>query len=155
MAANDTRRQTCLRNKARVPGQVGRGASNPVIVLLLVFALLVSGCSLIGRGGSSTLRLGTEADLVDQATLVCSRQCEERGQCGSSEAGQMVLLSSVTPVVTGHDVASVTDTTVTVLWQQVETVMEISSSRTIEVPFYLVEVPGRGPAWVAGWCVGQ
>lgn len=127
----------------------------PLIALLFALLALTAGCSLIGGDGGGNLTLGTEAVLLDQGVLVCSQVCLDRGQCGTADTGPMVLLSSARPVVTGHDIASAVDTQVAILQQQMETVVEISTNREFEVPYYLVDVPGRGPAWVAGWCVGQ
>jgi hypothetical protein len=137
------------------------------LILLVVAALSLGACSLVGGGGDedtgagdqtgSALTLGSSIPLAGQASLVCSPACGERGQCGTNvnEGGKMVLLSTAAPRASDHDWTMPEGTPVTIERQELVTVFLQRNNASAQVPYYYVNVPGRGPAWVAGWCVGQ
>lgn len=151
--------ETTLRisRSGKGPKPVLRGITARVLAtgtVLLVLLMITSGCSLFRRGdGGQTL--GTESVLTGEAVLVCGTECSERGQCGTADQGPVVLLSTSGPVTSGHDMAILADTPVVIERQEVRTVIQLSTSEELQVPYYMVNVPDRGQAWVAGWCVAQ
>jgi hypothetical protein len=122
------------------------------LALITFMLAALAACSL---GGGNRATLGSEAILSGQAFLLCTESCSERGQCGSSDAGSMVLLSTVAPATQGHNMAVAAETAVAISLEQPQTVVQVSDQQPIQVSYYLVDVPGRGLAWVAGWCLSQ
>ncbi|MGH2537994.1 MAG: hypothetical protein ACRDHL_11415 [Candidatus Promineifilaceae bacterium] len=118
---------------------------------------LASACALRSDNGDGAAgrTLGSQAVLSGQATLACSQQCAGRAQCGASPQGEMVLLSTLGPVTRNHDWAVPSGTQVTISQSQPQTVIQAADGQPLSIVYYLVEVPGRGLAWAAGWCVGQ
>jgi hypothetical protein len=91
---------------------------------------------------------------VEEATLICSEECQDRGQCGFDELGsEFVLMSRSAPVLENHDQAFQTDTLVTIVGDEIRSVIQINDSAEIDTPFYRVVLPDGGQAWVAGWCL--
>ncbi len=133
---------------------INLGRAVPLVALMSFGVLTLSACSILGRGDSGPTS-GNEGALAGEALLVCSQECSDRGQCGSSEAGQMVLLSNVGPATEGHNLAVPANSGVSIERQEARTVVQISTEEQFQMPFYLVNVPDRGQAWVAGWCIGQ
>lgn len=125
----------------------------PAWVILTVFVMLTAACSL--RGDNANLVLGSEMILVGQATLTCSQECADRGQCGTADPGEMVLLNSPEPAVSNHSMAISEGTVVTIDHAETRQVLQISNSESLVVDFYLVNIPERGFGWTAGWCIGQ
>lgn len=163
--AGDRRRLACPEQEVTPPVcRSGRGPTPGVPritvrvlatgAVLLVLLMITSGCSVFRRGDGGQ-KLGTESVLTGEAVLVCGVECSERGQCGTADQGPMVLLSTSGPVTSGHDMAIVADTPVVIERQEVRTVIQLSTSEELQVPYYMVNVPDRGQAWVAGWCVAQ
>lgn len=145
------------RNHLTRPGRAGRGyraRKGAGFAVLVISLLALSACSLVRRGEREGT-LGSSAALVGRATLVCSTECRARGQCGSTDSGDVVLMSSVSPATRGHDVASLNGTQVEIDQQIAQTVVQDSDGQQFQTPYYLVNVPGRGFAWVAGWCIAQ
>ncbi len=129
--------------------------SRPIkLTLFLIVLVELTACSLI-NSGDSRLILGNEETLVGTALLVCGRECSERGQCGQSEQGEMVLLNSEIPATFGHDMALPEGTTVEIDHNEVKTAVQLSDNEQFPVSFYLVSQPEHGQGWVAGWCIGQ
>lgn len=126
----------------------------PLFLLLSFGILTMNGCSILGRGDNAPTS-GNEGAMAGEALLICSQECADRGQCGSSEAGQMVLLSNAGPATEGHNVAVPANSGVSIERQEARTVVQVSSEEQFQMPFYLVNIPDRGQAWVAGWCIGQ
>ena len=131
----------------------GRRQKAFVLVFVTILLLSMSGCSILKRDGVSTL--GTESVLSGDAKLVCSSDCSDRGQCGTADQGEMVLLSSAGPATVGHNMAIPDGTSVTIDHEEKRTVIQAATDQSSEVSFYQVNVPERGPGWAAGWCVGQ
>lgn len=129
--------------------------SNFQVRFLLAATLLVltSACSLLRRG--ENLTLGSDIQLIGEARLTCSNECADRAQCGESEQGTMILLSSFGPATLQHDLAVPADTAVTIDRQEVRMAIQAGRDREIPVTFYQVNIPERGLGWVPGWCVGQ
>jgi hypothetical protein len=127
--------------------------NRPVWLLVWGLLALTSACSLLRRG--ENLALGSDIQLEGEASLTCSQECADRGQCGESEQGQMVLLSSQRPATLQHDMALRSSTAVIIDHQEIR--MAIQAGRNAEVPvtFYLVNIPERGLGWVPGWCIGK
>ena len=132
----------------------GRGRASVLRLLFAVSILLsVTACSLLRRDGVSTL--GSDASLSGEAKLVCSRDCSDRGQCGTADSGTMVLLSSARPATTGHNMAILDGTDVSIVAEQQHEVIRVATGEPELASFYQVNIPERGPGWAAGWCVGQ
>jgi hypothetical protein len=92
---------------------------------------------------------------VENATLICSEECEDRGQCGLDEQGSaFVLMSKSSPVLENHEQAYQTNTPVSIVGDEIHSVIQTSDSAEIETPFYRIILPDGGQAWVAGWCLG-
>jgi hypothetical protein len=130
------------------------GRAVPLVALLSFGILTMSACSILGRGDSAPIS-GNEGALAGEALLICSQECADRGQCGSSEAGQMVLLNNAGPATEGHDMAVPENSGVSIERQEARTIVQVSTEEQFQMPFYLVNIPDRGQAWVAGWCIGQ
>jgi hypothetical protein len=139
----------------------GRRLKASVLSVVFVAAILLSmsGCSILQGDGVSTL--GTESVLADEALLVCSNDCADRGQCGMGDQEEMVLLSSAGPATVGHDMAIPNGAMVTINHEEKRTVIQAATDQSSEVSFYQVDIPeqgdipARGLGWAAGWCVGQ
>jgi hypothetical protein len=150
----DERRLFRLGNRSFGRGSGRRGMAL-VLRVLFVASILVSvtGCSILKRDGASTL--GSESSLEGEALLVCSRDCADRGQCGTAEQGKMVLLSSAGPATAGHNMAIADGTNVSIVLEQQTTVIRVATGEPENASFYQVNIPERGQGWAAGWCVGQ
>jgi hypothetical protein len=117
---------------------------------LLSLLLLLAAC----RGREGPIRWGNEMVLTGNAVLECSAECGARGTCGiSPERGEVVLLSSWGPATRDFDLAVTSQTPVTIITHLEEFVVEVMTNVEFPLNYYLVEVPGRGPGWVAGWCL--
>src|SRR5690606_28179854 len=83
------------------------------VSLFVLFALmaLLGGCVF----GGSDPTLGHVTLLQNNGTLVCSEACRDRGQCGSTLEGEVVLLHSARPATRDHDVAIATNTSVMIM----------------------------------------
>ncbi len=127
--------------------------NGPLFLLALGLVILTAACSLLRRG--ENLTLGSEIQLAGEASLICSQECADRGQCGRSEQGQMVLLNSQRPATLQHDIALGSLTAVTIERQEVRMAIQAGRNEEVPVSFYLVNIPDRGLGWVPGWCVGQ
>ena len=105
------------------------GRQRWAFVLRLLFAtavlLSVTACSLLRRDGVSNL--GSDTLLSGEALLVCSRDCSDRGQCGTAEAGTMVLLSSAGPATTGHNMSITDGTPVTFIVEEQHEVIRVAT----------------------------
>jgi hypothetical protein len=152
MFANRGARDSSVRASCSGRGYQARKVAG--ISLLVIVLGGLSACSLLRRGnGGATL--GSNTALVGQATLVCSADCRARGQCGSSDNGDVVLMSSVGPATRGHDLVALSGTAVGIEQQIAQTVIQDGDGQQFQIPYYFVNVPGRGFAWVAGWCIAQ
>jgi hypothetical protein len=67
----------------------------------------------------------------------------------------MVLLNNAGPATEGHDMAVPENSGVSIERQEARTIVQVSTEEQFQMPFYLVNIPDRGQAWVAGWCIGQ
>lgn len=123
------------------------------VIILVVLLMMTAACSL--RQDNNNLTLGSDAILVGQATLWCSQACADRGQCGTADQGEMVLVNSSEPVVTGHDMAISSGTLVNIDHSEIRQVIQISNNESMDANYYLINIPERGPGWAAGWCVAQ
>lgn len=121
-----------------------------LVAVLLVIAACGGGDEAPGEGTVATAR---------QATLTCSLECADRGLCGTSpDRGRVVLLNregpSVTP--TDFDLAIPENSTVEILEQRVETVVQVTTSTPFEATFFNLFVPDRQESgWTAAWCIVQ
>lgn len=126
---------------------------SPTVVLLALLLVLTAACSL--RGDNTNMVLGSEVILSGQAMLTCSQECADRGQCGTADAGEMILVNSPEPAVSNHNMAISAGTLVTIDHAESRQVLQISNSESLNIDFYLVNIPDRGFGWTAGWCIGQ
>jgi hypothetical protein len=129
---------------------------------LLLFALVLSACSIIGRGdegegGGTAVTFGHETPLSVEAFLMCSQECSDRGFCGTTDTGaRMVLLYSQGPSAQNFDVAIPDNTLVPILGLEPQLAMLRSTGEQFSVNYYVISNPANGQAaWVAGWCIGQ
>ncbi len=86
---------------------------------------------------------------------MCGAECSERGQCGDSEKGEMVLINSDIPATFGHDMAYPDGADVEIVRAEERTAVQLSDNEKFPVSFYLVSQPDQGIGWVAGWCIGR
>jgi hypothetical protein len=127
---------------------------------IYLFILLAS--TIIVLNGCSVLKIiqdedaGSELLDIEESTLICSEECQDRGQCGRDEEGsEFVLMNLASPVVEKHDRSIQANTPVTIVGEEIRSVILLSSSAAIDVPFYQVALPDGARAWVAGWCLGS
>ena len=125
------------------------------LFLLMIFsALILNACSVLkliqDEGPESSIR--EDPDL----SLVCSEECSDRGQCGKTDTGEvMLLLATHEPALINHDVALAENTNITITQEETLTVLQVADEEQLEVSFYKVLAPDRREAWVAGWCTGS
>lgn len=137
------------------------GGRTPALCLLIVLAQLLLACSLLGGGGADPYPAPGEdvgSDLpVLGATLTCSQECADRGQCGTSvDRGRVVLLSADQPAVSPVDfeLAVADGAAVSVLETRSVDVVESASGFEFPINFYRVLVQDRNvEGWVAAWCI--
>lgn len=130
-------------------------------LLLIVVAQLVLACSVLGGGDADPYPApedGTGSDLpLTGASLTCSQECADRGQCGTStDRGAVVLLSADQPAVSPVDfeLAIADGAAVSVLETRSVNVQESSSGFEFPVNFYRVLALDRNvEGWVAAWCI--
>ncbi len=120
----------------------------------LVVIVLLTACSLLNSSDSG-LTLGSEESLIGSAILVCGTECGERGQCGGSDRGEMVLINSDIPATFGHDMALPDGAEVEIVREEDRTAVQLSDNEQFPATFYLVSQPDWGQGWVAGWCIGR
>lgn len=127
---------------------------------LLLAVNLLTACLFGGGDENATNPPGNgdgQSSVGQGATLTCSQECSNRGQCGQSqERGTVVLLNIEAPAVaaTDHDLAIAAGTVVEVVEVSPVNVVENATGFEFPVNFYRVFIPDRNTqAWVAGWCV--
>lgn len=97
-----------------------------------------------------------DSSKVEEATLICSEECHDRGQCGLDELGtEFVLMAESAPALENHDQAVQANTPVTIIRKEVRSVIRTISGVPLDTPFYNIVLPDDGQAWVAGWCLGS
>jgi hypothetical protein len=130
----------------------GRSRTRAAILLLSLLSLLVLLAACRGREGP--IRWGNEIVLAGNAVLECSPECATRGMCGvSPERGEVILLSSWGPATWDFDLAVTSLTPVTIITYLEEPVVEVVTNIEFPLNYYMVDIPERGPGWVAGWCL--
>lgn len=132
---------------------------------LTVGLLMLTSCGLLGGSSEETATatavLGSNSPepLAGQAQIACSQACANQGQCGiASMEGSpaVVFLNNNGPNLDQHDALMGVGTAVNILNVQERTVAKVTNNQEqSQLRFYQVEVEGRAPAWVAGWCVQQ
>ncbi len=130
----------------------------PLFVILILMSLLLPGCDLLnGNAGSGT----GEAASIKTGTLQCSEECAARGQCGSSDQGNVVLAHRIQPAVENHDFYFVEGTAVQIINEQEQRTLQLISGgepfphnfnqiRSIDAAGNVGET-----AWLTSWCVQQ
>ncbi|HEX6386376.1 MAG TPA: hypothetical protein VF177_17020 [Anaerolineae bacterium] len=120
-------------------------------LLLAMSLLLVAGC-----GGDGT---GATIQLQSQATLVCSQECIDRGQCGTTLDGQtFVLGGAIQPVVDAHDRLFANNTLVVVNNSDIRTLQPVQPAPTGGEPFphtfyQVTTIDSSKAGWVSSWCI--
>jgi hypothetical protein len=135
-----------------IPGAFARFSVSRGVIrfFLLAFCLIL----LAAACRRAAPQWGDQALLSGNAVLDCSAECAARGQCGTSaERGQVVLLTLWGPDTHNHDLAIATGTAVTVLNSQATVLVQQATAEEFLMTYYQVNVPGRAPGWVAGWCL--
>ena len=125
----------------------------PVLIFILLLPVITAACSL--RRQDPVPVLGSDTSLAGEAFVVCSQECAERGQCGSADQGKMVLLNASGPATSEHNMAIAEGSPVLIDHEESRPAIQVSNNEPMTIIFYLVNVPERGPGWVAGWCLGQ
>lgn len=124
----------------------------PVLCLLLVMVMLLAA----GCGGGDT---GATIQLQSQATLVCSQECIDRGQCGTTLEGQsFVLGGAIQPVVDAHDRLFADGTLVVVNNSDIRTLQPVQPAPTGGEPFphtfyQVTTIDGSKAGWISSWCI--
>ena len=145
-----------------------RDSMRPLVALLAIMAYLVVACG----GGTpnegaypgpvtvdgSGLPVATQVGgPTTAATLTCSQECADRGQCGQSpDRGRVVLLGAAAPAVSPLDfnLAIADGAAVSVLETRPVQVVENTSGFAFSVDFYRVLVLDRNvEGWVTAWCI--
>ena len=91
---------------------------------------------------------------VKEAIVVCSDECHDRGQCGLDEEGrEFVLMGLASPTLEGHEKAVPANSPVTIVGKEIQPIIEVSSSDSVEMSFYSVILPDSTQGWVADWCI--
>jgi hypothetical protein len=112
--------------------------------------LLLAAC----RGREGPVQWGHETVIAGNAVLECSPECAARGMCGiSAERGEVILLSSQGPATRNFNMAIASQSQVIVITFLEEPVVELATNAEFLLNYYMVDVPERGPGWVAGWCL--
>lgn len=147
------------REHNRFTARKQRGAHTSNLLLLLILAHLLLACSVLG-GDPNPAYPGPEAGSdapVAGASLTCSQECADRGQCGdSADRGRVVLLSSDAPAVAAVDfeLAIADNAAVNVLELRSVEVLESATGFQFPINFYRVHVPERNvEGWVSAWCI--
>lgn len=142
---------------------------NPSRIFLFVFAfvLLLSLSSCLGFLRSTPeptpvpiLGTASEQPLTGQGLLACNQTCADQAQCGEAvDIGQVVLLHSAQPALSGHDLIVGTNFPAEIREYRDVSVQQPGSGAIQSMRFYKVAVndgvTDRGEAWVAGWCIQQ
>lgn len=122
----------------------------PFILLLLTLVVFTAACSLIAGPP-----LGHNTKLEGEGSLICSKECAQRGQCGETESGKVILLNTAGPATSGHDRLSPENTQVVIIDFRQETLTQVADGQQLQVYYYLVVPPDHPAGWAAGWCVTQ
>ena len=130
-------------------------------VLLLIFGLLLSGCTIFDREPNVVIgELGTEIFLPDGSTAVitCSDQCEKKSQCGTADGSHVIMGGINAPVVDHWDMMLADKTAVIINTSQNRTVQKTGGDGAQEnIYFYNVTAndDSNRSGWIAGWCVAS
>lgn len=124
---------------------------------LLIFPLLLSGCLGVLSNDDSTAQINNiPSPYVGTVELRCTDVCADRGQCGvAADQNDRVLLSTISPAVSNHDLLALPGTRATIQETIVQSLVNESTQRPLSHPFHRVLFEdGTGTqGWVAEWCV--
>ena len=130
----------------------------PLLGLLLFFLfLLLTTTACIGGGDEPAPEAAApEAAVQATGTLVCSADCINQGQCGTTLDGRIVILGhSGQPATRDHNTTLLTDSVVFLREEQQRTVMDPAGNTSV-LNFFAVQPTDGGPmSWVAGTCVNR
>jgi hypothetical protein len=121
-------------------------------LLLAAMMLLVVACG----GGAGT---GAAIQPQSQARLVCTQECRDRGQCGTSLDGRIFVLGrEFEPAVDAHDRLFPQETVVTINGGEIRTLQPIRPEPAGGEPFphtfyHVTTIDGSKSAWISSWCV--
>lgn len=123
------------------------------MVLIICMFLVLNACSVMKLIQDEQKE---ETSLsVEDATLQCSDECRDRGQCGKDmEGSDVVLLASSAPALEDHSAAYQANTPVTIVGKEVHSVIQLSDGQSMEMSFYDIVLPDGEQGWVPGWCLG-
>lgn len=119
--------------------------------LALLFGVFILGC----RGGDGETSVEGEAAPQQQGTLVCSQECADRGQCGTTVNGdQTVILGHPDfPAVQDQQMTFPAESTLPVIGTQDELLQVVSTNEQFNHTFFLVQRTDERVGWVPGWCI--
>lgn len=133
--------------------QTSQKQQHRITALILVVVLLILTACLGGGGGDEA---PVEVVAGQQYQVACNNTCAARGQCGTraGDNAEVVLISSLAPVVDGHDISVDIGAKADLVETQSRPVRTIASGEQFDLPFHYMFFPDYGFAgWVAGWCV--
>ncbi len=142
-------------NQAAPPNHSRRFRQLPLVILLLLM-LLLTACFGGGDEATQDTAVSDQAAVAQTGNLVCSSDCLNQGQCGTTADGRTVILAhSAQPATQNHDVILANDSTVNIMKQQTRTVQD-AAGNPFTLNFFQVQSAEGGPnSWVAGSCVNQ
>ena len=131
-------------------------------VYLFVFALFLSGCSLLNKPPDTPAvgigELGAFTTLPDRspAVVTCSETCEKKSQCGIADGNPVIMGRSddqaVNPMM--MDMMLADKTAVFIISSEQRTVQKEIDQSQETIYFYNVTANDGGKSgWIAGWCV--
>lgn len=128
----------------------------PAPFFLLLFGALLSltGCLGLLTGNDDETAVPT-SPYSGPVEFSCNQACSDRGQCGTAvDQTDRVFMSTISPVVDGHDQLIVPGTRGLILDTITRTLVTASTDTSFTHPFHLVQVDGSSQiGWVAQWCV--
>lgn len=120
-------------------------------LLLTAIVLLVVACG----GGEA----GAVIQPQSQARLVCSQECRDRGQCGTSLDGRTFVLGrEFEPAVDAHDRLFAQETVVTVNGGEERTLQliqpePVGGEQFQHIFYHVTAIDGSKSSWVSSWCI--
>ncbi len=125
------------------------------LALLGVFLFFVLGCSVLNRGSEPPPAEGAALVAGQQASLVCSQSCADRGQCGYllNNSQPVILAYSEGPALENPQMIFPADTVLPLLGVKDVLLQVAATNEQFTHPFYFIQRSDGAAGWIAGWCV--